>query len=101
VAYIGDEIAHHSAPVSLLRKGAAHVEAAPFQTDQSLSERVVQDVQHLKTQLATLPPGPKRDHIAKQIRQIETAVNIDQWLKSPGLQPPQDIGKLGKVNARL
>src|SRR6185312_7644558 len=32
-AYIGDEIAHHSAPVFLLRKGAAHVEAAPFQTD--------------------------------------------------------------------
>jgi len=72
-----------------------------FKQTQSLSERVIQDVQHLKTQLATLPPGPKRDHIAKQIRQNETAVNIDQWLKSPGLQPPHEIGNLGKVNARL
>ena len=67
-----------------------------FKQTQSLLERLVQDVEHLKTQLAMLPPGPERDHIVKRIRQNETAANIDQWLKSPGLQPPQEVGILSK-----
>jgi hypothetical protein len=67
-----------------------------FKQTLSLSERLVQDVEHLKTQLATLPPGPERDHLVKRIRQNEIAANIDQWLKSPGLQPPQAVGNLGK-----
>ena len=67
-----------------------------FRQTQSLLERLVQDVEHLKTQLAMLPPGPERDHIAKRIRQNETAANNDQWLKSPGLQPPQEVGNLEK-----
>jgi hypothetical protein len=67
-----------------------------FKQTQSLSERLVQDVEHLKTQLATLPPGPERDHIIKRIRQNEAAANIDQWLSSPGLQPPDEVRNLAK-----
>jgi hypothetical protein len=54
----------------------------------------MQDVERLRVQLAMLPPGPERDHLAKQIRQNETAANIDQWLASPGLQPPQEVGNV-------
>ena len=67
-----------------------------FKQIQSLSERLVQDVEHLKKKLATLPPGPEHDHILKRIRQNETAAHIDQWLKSPALQPPQQVENLGK-----
>jgi hypothetical protein len=67
-----------------------------FKQTLSLSERLVQDVEHLKTRLATLPPGPERDQLLKRIRQNETAANIDQWLTSPGLQPPQAIRNLGE-----
>jgi hypothetical protein len=67
-----------------------------FKQTLSLSDRLVQDVEQLKTQLATLPPGPERDQLLKRIRQNETAANIEQWLKSPGLQPPKERGNLGK-----
>jgi hypothetical protein len=67
-----------------------------FKQTLSLSERLVQDSEHLKAQLATLSPGPERDRLVKRIRQNETAANIEQWLKSPGLQPPQELGELGR-----
>jgi hypothetical protein len=62
----------------------------------SLSERLVQNVEHLEAQLATLPPGPERELLIKRIRQNETAAHIDEWLKSPGLRAPQDASSLGK-----
>lgn len=67
-----------------------------FKQTSSLLERLVQNVEHSKTQLATLPPGPERDHVVRRIRQNETAANIDQWLKSPGLRPPQEVRSLSK-----
>jgi hypothetical protein len=67
-----------------------------FKQTLSLSERLVQDVERLKTRLATLPPGPERDQLARRIRQNETAANLDQWLTSPGLQPPQELRNLGE-----
>jgi hypothetical protein len=67
-----------------------------FKQTQSLAERLVQDVEYLKVQLASMPPGPERDHLVRRIRQNETAAHIDQWLSSPGLQPPQEIRNLGK-----
>ena len=67
-----------------------------FKQTLSLSERLVHDVERLRAQLATLPPGPERDQLVRRIRQSKTAAHIDQWLKSPGLQPPQEIGNLDK-----
>jgi hypothetical protein len=32
-----------------------------FKQTQSLSERLIEDAEQLKLQLATLPPGPERD----------------------------------------
>lgn len=48
----------------------------------------MEDVELLKAQLAKLAPGPERDQIVRRIRQNETASNIDEWLRSPGLMPP-------------
>ena len=42
----------------------------------------------MEAQLANSPVGPERDALIKKIRQIETASHINEWLSSPGLQPP-------------
>jgi hypothetical protein len=65
-----------------------------FKQTASLSERLVRNVEQLEAQFATLPPGPERDRLVRQIRQNEIAANIDQWLKSTGLQPPQEVKRL-------
>ena len=67
-----------------------------FKQTASLSERLVRNVEQLEAQLATLPPGPERDRLVRQIRQNEIAANIDQWLKSTGLQPPQEVRRLDR-----
>jgi len=67
-----------------------------FKQTSSLTERLVEDVEQLKQQLATVPPGPERDLIVRRIRQNETAAHIDEWLRSPGLQPPAGIANMAK-----
>jgi hypothetical protein len=62
-----------------------------FKQTTSLAERLMEDVSHLKEKLARLGAGPEREHIIKRIRQNETATHIDEWLRSPGLQPPTGV----------
>jgi hypothetical protein len=33
--------------------------------------------------------GIKRHDLERKARQAETVAHIDEWLKSPGLQPPE------------
>jgi hypothetical protein len=37
----------------------------------------------------TLPPGPEKDELIRKARQADTAAHLDEWLNSPGLQPPK------------
>jgi hypothetical protein len=52
--------------------------------DQLAAEKV-----RLRLQLASAPRGPERDMLITKLRQIETASHINEWLSSPGLQPPR------------
>jgi hypothetical protein len=36
-----------------------------------------------------LPPGRERDALLKKASQADTLANIEEWLSSPGLQPPK------------
>jgi len=36
-----------------------------------------------------MKPCFERDALLRKARQAETAANIDEWLDSPGLQPPK------------
>jgi hypothetical protein len=38
-------------------------------------------------ELENTQPGPQRDLLERNLRQLETASHIDVWLTSPGLQP--------------
>jgi hypothetical protein len=35
-----------------------------------------------------LPPGPVRDELLKKVKLFESYAKIDNWITSPGLQPP-------------
>lgn len=36
-----------------------------------------------------LKPGLQMDELLRKIRQLETALHINEWLSSPELQPPE------------
>jgi hypothetical protein len=48
-----------------------------------------QQSQAAKTAAQKLPHGKERDALVKKARQLETASQINQWLSSPELKPPE------------
>ena len=54
-----------------------------------LNERLLLEAQTLREQARLLPFGPVRDEALKKARQLEAAAHMDDWLSSPGLQPPK------------
>src|SRR5882672_3880839 len=55
----------------------------------TFEDRIAAEKACLEAQLAKLKPGPQMDGLLKKISQLETAANINEWLTSPGLQPPK------------
>jgi hypothetical protein len=54
----------------------------------SFEDQIAAEKSRLEAQAAGLSPGPERDVLLKRIRQLETASHMNEWLTSPGLQPP-------------
>jgi hypothetical protein len=44
---------------------------------------------HLRNEAATMPPGIERERLIRKARHGETASHLTEWLKSPGLRPPE------------
>ena len=55
----------------------------------SFPDRPTQEAERLRAEAETLPPGTERDDLERKARQAETAAHIAEWLKSPGLRPPE------------
>jgi hypothetical protein len=55
----------------------------------TLQDRIVAWAKDVRAQAAELPPGPDRDMLLKKVRQAETALHLEDWANSPGLQPPK------------
>ena len=55
---------------------------------QSFEDQITAEKSQLEAQAAGLPSGPQKDALLKKIRQLETASHVNEWLTSPGLQPP-------------
>jgi len=36
-----------------------------------------------------LPPGPEREALLKEARQLDAAIHMDEWASSPGLRSPK------------
>jgi hypothetical protein len=56
-----------------------------FKRTSSLEEGLAEQAKQLREQAKMLPPGPVRDAVEQRARQAETAVQVNEWLTSPGL----------------
>ncbi|MET3971321.1 hypothetical protein [Bradyrhizobium sp. S3.9.1] len=55
----------------------------------SLEERLAKEAERLREQAKELPHGLERELLLRKARQAETGSHINDWLRSPGLQPPE------------
>jgi hypothetical protein len=55
----------------------------------TIDEKWRQQSEAAKSEAQKLPHGKQRDAIIKRARQLETASQINQWLSSPELRPPE------------
>jgi hypothetical protein len=55
----------------------------------TFEDRIAAEKASTEAKAAKLKPGPEKDALLKKIRQLETASHINDWLSSPGLQPPK------------
>jgi hypothetical protein len=55
----------------------------------TFDERLSAEKARIEAALESTGPGPQRDLLELNLRQIETALHIDGWVSSTGLQPPK------------
>ncbi|MCA1433612.1 hypothetical protein I6F33_11565 [Bradyrhizobium sp. BRP20] len=60
-----------------------------FKQQLTLQDRLSAWVKRVREQASKLPPGPERDALLKKARQADVANHLNDWVKSPGLQPPE------------
>jgi hypothetical protein len=60
-----------------------------FKQTTTLEERLAQEAQRLREEAKRLPHGPEREILLRKARQAETGSHMSEWLRSPGLQPPE------------
>ena len=65
------------------------MERRRFKQTTSLEDRLAEEARRLREEAELLPHGPVRDAAIRRARQAETGSHINQWLRSPGLQPPE------------
>jgi hypothetical protein len=56
--------------------------------DVSFATRLLRHAQDVRDAARRLPPGKQREALLRQARASETAVQIEKWISSPGLRPP-------------
>jgi hypothetical protein len=54
-----------------------------------LNQRLTEQAERLRKEAQGTPPGIMRDKLIRQARQAQTALHMQEWLSSPGLQPPR------------
>jgi hypothetical protein len=50
--------------------------------------RLADEAKRLRKE-ARIPPSIERDRLLRRARQAETGSHISEWLRSPGLRPPE------------
>jgi hypothetical protein len=61
-----------------------------------LKVRLLEEAETLREQAGLLPFGPVRDAAMRKAREVEAAAHMDDWLSSPGLQPPTNDDTHGR-----
>jgi hypothetical protein len=60
-----------------------------FKQTKILKERLALFAKDARAKAWVLPAGAERTNLLRRARQADTAVHLDNWLNSPGLQPPR------------
>jgi hypothetical protein len=60
-----------------------------FIQTQSLEQRLSEEAKRLRAEAKLLQPGAARDEIIRKARRAEITAHMNEWLTSPGLQPPK------------
>lgn len=66
-----------------------------FKHIKTFQERLAEKAERFKAAAEQQPPGSHaRELLLRRVRLAETAAHIDEWLKSPGLQPPDGLADM-------
>jgi hypothetical protein len=57
----------------------------------SFQQRLAEEAKRYREEADKHPPGPQKELYLRRARQCETAGHINDWLTSPGLQPPTGL----------
>lgn len=60
----------------------------------TFKERLAEEAAHYNELARRTPLGMQHELYLRRARQAETAAHIDDWLRSPGLQPPTELANL-------
>lgn len=55
----------------------------------ALEERLAQEAKRLREEAQALPQGAAREALIRRARQAEEGSHMSEWLRSPGLRPPE------------
>ena len=55
----------------------------------TLQDRIAEWATGVRKQAERMRPGPERDELLRKLHQAETAMHLQEWANSPGLQPPK------------
>jgi len=55
----------------------------------TFKDRLVSFAKDIRDKASLLPPGMEQDDLLQKARQTDIALQMDEWLSSPGLQPPK------------
>jgi len=69
--------------------------------EKTFEERLAAEARHFRELAKQTPPGKQRELYLRRARQADTASHINEWLKSPGLQPPKHIREEGGLGTLL
>lgn len=59
-----------------------------FKQVDTLEQRLAAEAERLREQASSMRPGLIRDSLLRKARQCETGSHMSEWLRSPGLRPP-------------
>jgi hypothetical protein len=67
----------------------------------TFQERLMQEAIKFKEAAEKQPLGSTaRELLLRRARQAESAANVDEWLNSPGLQPPKSLENFLSVHKK-
>lgn len=59
-----------------------------FKQADLLEIRLAEEAKRLREKAQSLPPGAAREALIRKARQAEAGSHMSEWLRSPGLRPP-------------